>query len=96
MLTTLFMQLQQQVLVPSLSMRTRSHPLCHAYWHSASPPPWSHNCNIGRLLTLERKQLNQGGFGTLHLMLLKIMGRWSSDSFTLYLYKHAVILAPYV
>ncbi|KIJ43479.1 hypothetical protein M422DRAFT_30918 [Sphaerobolus stellatus SS14] len=27
---------------------------------------------------------------------VKTMGRWSSDSFTLYLRKHAVVLAPYI
>jgi hypothetical protein len=41
--------------------------------------------------------------GTLHYLLLgtpfdivKTMGRWSGDSFTKYLRKHAIILAPYL
>ena len=27
---------------------------------------------------------------------VKMMGRWSSDTFTLYLHKHMVIMAPYL
>ncbi|KAG6326727.1 hypothetical protein ID866_12362 [Astraeus odoratus] len=41
--------------------------------------------------------------GTLHYLLLgtpfdmvKTMGHWSGESFTLYLHRHAVILAPYL
>jgi len=53
------------------------------------------------LLDLKGHSLHIGG--TLHYLLqgtpfnvIKTMGRWSSDSFTLYLRRHALILAPYL
>ncbi|KAF8122380.1 hypothetical protein EV363DRAFT_1182750 [Boletus edulis] len=53
------------------------------------------------LPTLKGHSLRIGG--TLHYLLLgtpfdvvQAMGRWSSNSFTLYLRKHAIILAPYL
>ncbi|KAI5984555.1 hypothetical protein EDC04DRAFT_2873860 [Pisolithus marmoratus] len=34
--------------------------------------------------------------GMLHYLLLKMIGRWARNSFTLYLRQHAMILAPYL
>ena len=81
-----------------------------AYVHAASHRPLTKRTFLNRLNTVATSlglaPLKGHGVrigGTLEYLLrgipfdvVKSMGRWSSDAFTLYLRKHAVIMAPYL
>ncbi|GLB43997.1 putative zn-finger domain-containing protein [Lyophyllum shimeji] len=81
-----------------------------AYRHKGGWRPLTKTAFVRRLAALARKAgldpLQGHGIrigATLEYLLrgvpfdvMKVMGRWQSDAFTLYLRKHAVILAPYI
>ncbi|KAF5384796.1 hypothetical protein D9615_000948 [Tricholomella constricta] len=81
-----------------------------AYRHKGGYRPLTKTAFIKRLATLARRAgldpLQGHGIrigSTLEYLLrgvsfeaMKVMGRWHSDAFTLYLRKHALILAPYI
>jgi hypothetical protein len=81
-----------------------------AYRHGNSHRPLTKRTFINRINTIASSQglpsLKGHGIrigGTLEYLLrrvpfdvVKLMGRWSSEAFVLYLWKHAVIMAPYL